>query len=384
MDTQVKGSRVKKSRDERDTLTKSSKDLGLTEYWAEREVIENPKYRRIAVPHVWHWKDMYPLLAKAADIVPMEEAYRRALLYSNPGLAPKAWITTTIYGGCSWYNPGESAEVHRHPASASRFVLSGDGGWTNVEGEKCMMSRGDLILTPNGTWHNHGNDGRKPVIWVDLLDIPVVENLNNSWVMEYDYYEPKRGGGTVKRTIQAVSKSADYSAQVYGAGGVMPTFLSHHRGQGIGSPMYVYRWAATLAALDRLRALAPDPCDGIAVEYVNPTTGRPVIPTLSYGVHMLPAGFRAEFQRSTSSTVYCVLQGRGETEMDGGGTLRWEENDLFVVPSGTWYRNLNRNPKADLILYAVTDAPALAAFDILHRHRRTKDGQVLARRSPWS
>src|SRR5690606_1310058 len=90
---------------ERENLTSSSRQLGLAEYWVEREIIEDPAHRTTAVPFVWHWKDMHPLLAKASDIVPMEEAYRRALLFSNPALAPKAWMTTTIYGGCSWYNP---------------------------------------------------------------------------------------------------------------------------------------------------------------------------------------------------------------------------------------------------------------------------------------
>jgi gentisate 1,2-dioxygenase len=367
---------------ERTNLTKSSKELGLTEYWAEREIIENPAYRSTAVPFVWHWKDMQPLLAKAANIVPMEEAYRRALLFTNPGLAPKAWITTTIYGGCSWYNPGESAEVHRHPPSASRFALSSDGGgWTTVAGEKCKMERGDLILTPNGSWHNHGNDGKEPVIWVDLLDIPLVQALNNSWVMEYDYYEDGSAGGAAraKRTIQTISKTDDFSVKAYSSGGIKPTFFDHRRAEGHGSPMYVYRWAATQEALNRFREFTPDPCDGISVEYIDPTTGGPVIATMSFGVHLFMPGFKPEFQRKSASTVYCVIEGRGRTEMGDGKTLDWEKNDLFVVPSGTWYRHLNLDPKNDLMLYAVSDEPALKVFGFLTRHRRTADGTIVAR-----
>ncbi len=366
---------------ERENLTRNSKELGLTEYWVEREVIENPAYRRVAVPFVWHWKDMQPLLAKAAGIVPMEQAYRRALLFSNPGLAPKAWITTTIYGGCSWYNPGESAEVHRHPPSASRFALSGDGGWTTVAGEKCTMARGDLILTPNGSWHNHGNDGKEPVIWVDLLDIPLVESLNNSWVMEYDYYEDGTKGAAppVKRTTQTIDKAADYSVKAYSSGGLKPTFFDHRRAEGHGSPMYVYRWAATLSTLERLREFEPDPCDGISLEYIDPTSGGPVIATLSFGVQLLAPGFKPEFQRSSASTVCCVIQGRGRTELDDGKTMSWEENDVFVVPSSTWYRHLNLDPKNDLMLYAVSDAPTLKLLGLLTRQRRTADGNIVPR-----
>lgn len=357
---------------ERDALSKSSKDLGLMEYWSEREVIENPAFRSTALPFVWRWQDMQPLLAKAADIVPMELAYRRALLFANPGLAPKAWMTTTIYGGCSWYNPGESAEVHRHPASASRFVLSGDGGWTTVEGEKCMMSRGDLILTPNGTWHNHGNDGAEPVIWVDILDLPLTENLNNSWVMDYDYSEDG-AEGKVQRKVQSVSLPDDYSAQVYATGGVKPMFINHHRASGIGSPMYVYRWRDTLDTLERLRQFEPDAADGISIEYINPLTGDAVTPTLSYGVHLFPAGFVPEFQRKTSSTVYCVIEGEGRTELENGIILTWARNDVFVVPSATWYRHINTAANSDLLLYAVSDEPALRQLGFLKKERRVRE-----------
>ncbi|MBC7203133.1 MAG: cupin domain-containing protein [Pusillimonas sp.] len=365
---------------ERENLTKSSKQLGLTEYWVEREIIENPAHRNTAVPFVWHWKDMQPLLAKASDIVPMEEAYRRALLFSNPGLAPKAWITTTMYGGCSWYNPGESAEVHRHPPSASRFILhGGDGGWTAVEGEKCMMARGDLILTPNGTWHNHGNDGKEPVIWVDLLDLPLAENLNNSWVMEYDYYEAKPGEQPAQRTTQSITMADDYSVKLYSIGGIKPTFMSHQRGLSTGSPMLMYRWADAVTALNRLREFEPDPCDGHSIEYINPVTGGTVVPTLSFGVQMHEPGFQADFQRKTSSTVYCVIQGKGRTDMDNGKTLEWQENDVFVVPSGTWYRHVNTDPGNDLMLYAVSDEPTLRKLGFAVNHRRLADSSVVVR-----
>jgi gentisate 1,2-dioxygenase len=99
-------------------------------------------------------------------------------VFANPGLDGKPYITNTLFAAYSLYNPGERAPVHRHTPSASRFVLDGDGGFTVVEGEKLKMSRGDLILTPTGTWHDHGNDGQQAVIWVDVLNVPLVESLN--------------------------------------------------------------------------------------------------------------------------------------------------------------------------------------------------------------
>lgn len=101
-------------------LTDKSRRHGLLEYWHERAAIEAPSQK--AVPFCWRWSNILPLLREAAEIVPVEQAHRRALLFANPGLAPRPYITTTLYGACSLYNPGETAEVHRHMSSASRFV----------------------------------------------------------------------------------------------------------------------------------------------------------------------------------------------------------------------------------------------------------------------
>ena len=39
------------------------------------------------------------------------------------------------------------------------------------------MEEGDLILTPQLSWHDHTNDSGKPIIWLDGLDIPLVQSL---------------------------------------------------------------------------------------------------------------------------------------------------------------------------------------------------------------
>src|SRR5579864_9844753 len=71
-------------------------------------------------------------------------------------------VTATIRCAVSIYLPGDVAPVHLHAPNASRTILSENGGYTTIEGERCEASRGDLILTPNGTWHDHGNDGATP------------------------------------------------------------------------------------------------------------------------------------------------------------------------------------------------------------------------------
>ena len=54
----------------------------------------------------------------------------------------------------------------------------------------------------------------------------------------------------------------------------MPRFVNH-RGIGNASPMYVYRWEQTRELLHGCRDHEGSPYDGIVVEYVDPTTGRP-------------------------------------------------------------------------------------------------------------
>ena len=94
-----------------------------------------------------------------------------------------------------------------------RFGIEGEGAFTTVEGEKCTMSRGDLVITPSGTWHDHGNDGKQPTVWLDMLDLPLVENLNST-IFEFDYTEsdPKSNSGQpVRRQTQTVREPNDHS-----------------------------------------------------------------------------------------------------------------------------------------------------------------------------
>jgi gentisate 1,2-dioxygenase len=357
-------------------LTQLSNRHGLLEYWYERKELESPV--RKAVPFQWRWSDIQPLLNVAAKTVPVEMAHRRALLMANPGMAPRPFMTSTLYAGCSLYNPGEQAEVHRHMSSASRFVLAGKGGYTTIDGEKCTMKRGDLILNPNGAWHDHGNDGPDPVIWVDVLDLPLAEGLNSSY-FDFDYSESPDGtnsGASVRRRVQTITRPPDYSSRLYATGGIVPRLPSHKRAKGLGSPMYVYRWADTFDALIRLKDIFEDPRDGTIVEYSDPVNGGPVLPTMSFRSQLLRPGARLEWQRQTASTFFCVAQGHGRTELEGSA-IEWEENDLFILPSWHWYRLENVSAENDAILYAVSDAPALEKLGFQRAQGRAPNGDII-------
>jgi gentisate 1,2-dioxygenase len=348
-------------------LSSDASALNLVEFWKQRMEIEIQEPRLTAVPHHWKWSDISPRLAVAASTVPIEECERRALVFSNPGLSGKPYITQTLFAAYSLYNPGERAPVHRHTPNASRFVLEGNGGFTVVNGEKIQMSRGDLVLTPNGCWHDHGNEGTEPVIWVDVLDVPLSESLNAT-IFEFDYVEDKQ-----PKTTQSIAAPSGYSTHLYSRGGLTPTFVDHRRGRVDHSPMFVYRWKDTRAALDAMSGLPGSPYDAITVEYTNPVSGGPVLQTMSYRSTLLRAAERTLPQRRTSSSVFVVLEGTGKTEINGK-TFEWKPNDVFCAPAWSWYHHESTSGEA--VLYSVTDEPALKKLGFMRKQGRNADGTL--------
>src|SRR5690348_15827216 len=181
----------------------------------------------------WRWNeykaylDRLSKIAKDADVPPIEFADRQSILLTNPGLNGRLQVTNTIRCAISIYNPGDIAPAHVHSPNASRTILSDKGGYTNVEGERCEATRGDIILTPNGTWHDHGNEGTEPVIWIDMLDWPLMEMLDCAWVDQN--FEPQAGSNA--KSQETVHQNG-YSGLLYGNGGMVPTFRSHQVGWG--------------------------------------------------------------------------------------------------------------------------------------------------------
>jgi gentisate 1,2-dioxygenase len=136
------------------------------------------------VPHAWKWSHIYDGLMKAREQVNMEMAERRTLRLSNPG--GKGWATPTLHMSVQLVRPGEIAKAHRHSLTALRFIVQGNGACTTVEGERFMMSPGDLILTPNWSWHDHYNGSNEDTIWLDGHDGPLVKALEVVRVEMFD------------------------------------------------------------------------------------------------------------------------------------------------------------------------------------------------------
>jgi gentisate 1,2-dioxygenase len=331
-----------------------------------------------ALAHHWKWSEISPYLEKIArisqyaDVPPVEFADRQQFLLTNPGLGGRLQVAATIRCAMSIYNPGDLARAHLHSPNASRTILSDNGGYTNVEGERCEASRGDLILTPNGSWHDHGNDGTTPVVWIDTLDWPLMEFLDIIWL---DEDMP----GTIGRDnlrAQKTAQASGHSRKLYGAGGLLPKFVEHRRGFGHGTSPYIhFHGRDVLEALTALRGEAGDPHEGINLEFTHPATGGPLFPTLSYGAQLLRAGEETRLKRETSSTVYVAMKGRGETEV-GGRTFAWEENDVFVVPNFLWRRH-RASASSDAVLYSMSDTPLLEKIGQYRAQGQDETGDVI-------
>ena len=261
-----------------------------------------------AQPHVWHWGDIEPYLLKLAELCPLELTERQSVLLTNPAFGlTGVKVTNTMRIAISIYKRGDDAESHLHTPNASRTIISESGGYTIVEGEKMYPKRGDLVFTPNGTWHEHGNDDDSPVIWADTLDWPLIDFLGCAWARD-----------DTENAVEHGSPADGFSGRFYGRGGIRPLFAPHHRGSGQGnSPMFLYSRDDIRGALDDLAGFDGDPHEGIIVELVNPENGAPVFTTISYRAQLLRPGEATEPFRHTASTIYWVADGEGTTEVDG-------------------------------------------------------------------
>ena len=343
--------------------------LHCSPFWADVQKIIAPEMRPSSKPHLWSFAEIEPRLRRAAALVPVEEAERRAFVFLNPGLPGRIATTPTLYAAYSIYNGGEHAPVHRHTASAARIGLAGSGGYTTVEGEKCLIGRGDLVLTPNWAWHDHGNDGTAPNIWFDILDVPLTMYLS-ALLFDMDYKDPGTEARP-NRAIQTPNRIENGSTNRFGFGGVVPEL----DGEGASaSRQFFFRWENTRRALDLAKPSGADRHRGVSVKLTDPRTGGPLTATIDFGAMLLPGGARTAPYRHMANSVFLVMEGRGYTDV-GGQRLEWRENDVFCVPTWTWHEHVNTDPKTDAVLYAMTDVPLMANMACYRRQGRDQEGR---------
>lgn len=315
-------------------------DRAVIPLWpALRSALPYDKPIRNAVPYAWRYADLRGDLLRAGELTPIEKAERRVLVLSNPGIGlAQMMATPTIYIGLQLILPGETAPNHRHSPSAIRFVIEGDGAYTMVNGEKCPMEKGDLILTPSGTWHEHGHDGKNPVVWMDALDLPVLLKLEASYAVEGEPQKP--------------SNRPDRSQTTYRRAGLLPYASLAQRNTRY--PLIRFPWKEVRAALHDLAATA-DAKEAVHLAYVNPETGAECLPILGFSAQMLRAGEEVSVPLRSCSSVIHVIEGEGESEIDGK-TFAWSPSDTIAVPTYSTVKHRAKGGKP-AFLFHVDDAP---------------------------
>ena len=311
----------------------------LAPLWTVLRSLVTPEPRTPMAAHRWDYAAVRTLLLRAGELISAEQAERRVLILENPAARGSSAITRTLYAGLQLLLPGEVAPCHRHTQSALRFILEGAGAYTAVDGERAVMQPFDLILTPNGRWHDHGNDTDRAVIWLDGLDIPLVTALDAS-------FSEHLGG-----SLQHAATHPDGDCRHRFGANLRPAFGRAGAPDPV-SPLFHYPYADWREALERVaRASAPDPLEAIRMEFINPLSGGGVMPTMSAWCHWAPAGFETAPQRSTDGVIFVVVEGRGRLQT---GDRRFDLKPRDVVVAPAWHSR-SLAAETDLVLFSYSD-----------------------------
>ena len=306
-----------------------------------------PSLRAVLPPHLparqtqpthWAYQTIKPLLLRAGELTPIEKAERRVLVLANPGHGlDKMQASAAMYLGMQLLLPGEWAPSHRHTPNAVRMIVEGEGAYTTVDGEKCPMQRGDLILTPTGLWHEHGHDGQDPVIWLDVLDLPLM------YYAEVSYH--------VNGQRQTVQPGRGEQRHLHG--GMLPTPVLDRPKRDY--PLYRYPWAQARASL--LAMADDDPTLAqVQITYVNPQTGADAENVLGFYALMLRPGQTLVLPARSPAQVFHVIEGQVGLSC-AGQAFEMREADTACAPGYERVTLHNRQAQAPCFIFMADESP---------------------------
>ena len=242
-------------------------------------------------PLIWRWRDIEPF-TKRAGVGGIDRRRRAARPDpGQPGLRRRDGDDSNLIAAFTVLDPGDRARPHRHTFAAIRFATRAEGAATIVNGRRCDMHDGDLILTPPMCWHGHINDSDHRIIWFDAANIPLIRNL------DANFFEP---GDAKSNQFWQVDEGDE---KLWAESGMVGADVKHAPAH---SPKYHYSGAATR----RLLAALPAGPDGArTVRYTNPATGGAVMPALDCYAMRLPKGETTRPKRTTCNMICLVVSG---------------------------------------------------------------------------
>jgi len=286
------------------------------------------RYRRITpaapgakdAPMHWRWRDIEPFAERAAKEVAIEDVERRALILVNPAFGGETVTTQNLIGAFTVLEPGDRAVPHRHTAAAIRFSTRAEGAFTIVNGRRCAMREGDLVLTPPMCWHGHINESGRRTVWFDAANMPAICALDAS------FFEP---GSRQDERFWEVSDA--------------------------GSEEFRFPGELVRKELDARR---PGVDGARTFRYTR--DGASVMPTLDLFYKRISA--RTRKWRATHNAVCLVVSGEGRSSV-GERTFEWSRHDVFTVPHWTWSSHEALGGAAELFI--VTDRAIYERLELL-------------------
>lgn len=285
------------------------------------------RYKRITpvapqpqdAPMHWRWRDIEPFTARAAKEVAIEDVERRAIILANPAFGGQTITTQNLLGAFTVLEPGDKAVPHRHTAAAIRFSTRAEGAVTIVNGRRCEMKEGDLVLTPPMCWHGHINESNHRTVWFDAANMPAICLLDAS------FFEP--GTRQDERFWEVGSDGA-----------------SEYRFAGEDARSAL---ASAPRGADRSRA------------HRYTRNGGSVMPTLDLYLKRIDEPTRR--MRATWNAICLVVSGEGRSTV-GDKVFEWSRHDVFTIPHWTWAAH---EPKGAAELFVVTDRAIYERLELL-------------------
>jgi gentisate 1,2-dioxygenase len=295
-------------------------------------------------PFHWRWREVAPFLDQSVGEVSINDIERRALIMAHPAFGAETTTTSTMLAAFTVLEPGDRARPHRHTGAAIRFATRADGAATIVNGRRCEMKQGDLILTPPMCWHGHINESDHRIVWFDAANMPLIR------AVDAHFFEP---GDPRNNEFWQVDAGDE---RLWSESGLRVEGVA---ADAASSPKYRYPGEATR----RLLATASVGPDGArTIRYVNPATGGAVMPTLDCYAARLSKGSPTRNKRATYNVICLVVSGEGRSTI-GDETFEWSQHDVFTIPHWTFARHEARGGDADLFM--VTDKSAFERLDLV-------------------
>ncbi|KAK9379986.1 RmlC-like cupin domain-containing protein [Kockiozyma suomiensis] len=316
--------------DEYQNLLASLPEANVRALWTFMSDASPPVPNPRAIPFVWSYQEsLRPRIMEAGRLVPAELAERRVLLLNNPGIVAAGMfgITDTLFSGIQLVNPGETAPAHRHTAFALRYIIEGNKGFTDVEGDKLYMCEGDVILTPNWKWHDHGNEGDRPMVWLDGLDLPIWQRVPVNFTEEYEH--------------------------------------PRYPAEDTDTSEYLFRWTEVTKDLDS------QPTSYATHNYTK-YDGSELSAVVGADAYRIDENTWSPLRLETTCFVFHVYKGTGYTLVGKGikqVKLEWKSKDVFCIPAYTQFKSF---ATSNSYLFSFCDRPLLQKLEA-HRIFEVKD-----------